>query len=138
MIDKLEQLLDILAKWIESIVPAARVDNNDSEGRRWFLKTAEYNKTLKLQDLREFTSRKDLNSEYARRYVEKSLKAKKGVSALKVEISALYSFNKCLVERHKGRMHFYRDDLSQKGARVMCSAGQAMGLFLEFKKNLDA
>jgi len=59
-----------------------------------------------------------------------------GISALKVEIGALYSFNKCFVQRYKGRMHYYRDDLSQKGARNMASCAQAQALLDEFEKNL--
>ena len=65
------------------------------------------------------------------------MKARKGISALKAEISALYSFDKCFIQRHKGRLHFYRDDLSQKGARNMYPVGMAVGLQEEFKQNLD-
>jgi hypothetical protein len=110
---------------------------NDDRGRTWFTKAAEYKDKLILKDLKKFTDRSELNSEFVSRYKEKKPKGRKGISALKVEISALYSFNKCFVQRHKGRIHFYRDDLSQKGARNMRSVGQAMGLFTEFKKNLD-
>lgn len=138
MITKLENLIDIFASWMEQSIPTARVTNKDAEGRDWFLRTAKYDKKLILEDLRNFTDREALNSDYSDRFKETSLKSRKGISALKVEISALYGFNKCFVQRYKGRMHYYRDDLSQKGARNMCSVGQAMGLFNEFKKNLDA
>lgn len=137
MIEDLDSLLKILAAWLEVSIPDGRVKTKDTEGRDWFLRAAKYDKTLKLSDLKNYTDRTALNTEYASRYKQTSTQSKKGVSALKVEISALYSFNKCFVQRYKGRMHFYRDDLSQKGARNMRSVGQAMGLLNEFKKNLD-
>jgi hypothetical protein len=92
---------------------------------------------LKLEDLKEATDRDTLNSNYEDRFNQDQVKSRKGISAIKLEISALYSFNKCFVQRHKGRIHFYRDDLSQKGVRNMRAAAQAMGVFNEFKKNLD-
>lgn len=138
MISKLEDLMKIFVDWLEVAIPGSRVNTKDAAGRSWFLKTAKYDKTLTLPDLRNFTDRNELNGQYADRFKTEELKGRKGISALKVEISALYGFNKCLVQRHKGRIHYYRDDLSQKGARNMCSVGQSMGLFDEFKKNLDA
>jgi len=137
MIKDLDALLKILAEWMEVSIPDGRIKTKDSAGRDWFLRAAKYDKTLKLEDLKNYTDREDLNTEYSSRYAQTATKGKKGVSALKVEISALYSFNKCFVQRYKGRMHFYRDDLSQKGARNMRAVGQAMGLLKEFKKNLD-
>jgi hypothetical protein len=137
MIKKLTELLDKIAPWFESIIPETRVLLNDSAGRRWILKTLGYDKSFKLEDLRTFVDRNDLNNEYVSRYKEESVKARKGISALKSEISALYSFDKCFIQRYKGRLHFYRDDLSQKGARNMYPVGAAIGLHEEFKQNLD-
>jgi hypothetical protein len=138
MITELKDLIQKLANWIEIAIPQARTLTKDAEGRDWFLRSVGYDKKLILEDLRNFTDRSNLNKQYDDRFKDTNLKSRKGISALKVEISALYSFNKCFVQRYKGRMHYYRDDLSQKGARTMCAAGQAMGLFSEFKKNLDA
>ena len=135
MFTTIKELLTKLANWHEKDIPNARL-KNDQNGRKWLLKTLDYQKTLKLEDLRKCTDRKELNKEYIKRYREPSVKAKKGVSAIKQEISALYGFNKCLVQRHKGRMHFYRDDLSQKGARTLASVGYAHVLFEAFKTNL--
>jgi len=122
---------------MQAEIPAGRVQENDSTGRSWFLSSIEYDKTLKLEDLRECTDRKELNSQFKERYQNKDVKSAKGVSALKVEISALYSFNKCFVQRYKGRMHYYRDDLSQKAVRNMASCAQAQALFDEFDKNMS-
>jgi len=137
MIATLDALMNLFAEWFETTIPNSRVNDKDSEGRTWCTKAVDYKDKLTLSDLKKFTDRKDLNKDYADRYKNTDVKSRKGISALKVEISALYGFNKCFVERHKGRLHFYRDDLSQKGARNMRAVGQAMGLFAEFKKNLD-
>jgi alpha-amylase/alpha-mannosidase (GH57 family) len=133
---KLEQLMKKIAPWFEKTIPEARL-SNDVEGRTWFMKDVQYTDTLKLEDLKKATDRESLNSDYKERFNQEKVKSRKGISAIKTEISALYSFNKCFVQRYKGRMHFYRDDLSQKGARNMRAAAQAMGVFNEFKKNLD-
>jgi hypothetical protein len=132
----LKELNDTLAKWFEDKIPDARL-SNDTEGREWITKAVEYSDKFTLEDLQKATDREQLNSEYIKRYKE-TKPERKGISALKVEVSALYSFNKCFVQRYKGRMHFYRDDLSQKGARNMHAVGKAMGLFGIFKKNLDS
>lgn len=137
MFTSLQQLLYKIIKWYEDYVPDRRKDTNDADGRKWFAKAIDYNEPFKLEKLRKITDREKLNTEYVKRFEEKDVQARKGISALKIEISALYSFNKCAVQRWKGRMHFYRDDLSQKGARNPVSVGQSYALFDEFKKNLD-
>jgi hypothetical protein len=136
-ITTLKKLATKLSEWIAKAIPDARVDSNDSSGRDWFLKKIEYEDKLTLEDLKEVTDRDDLNDEFRSRYKDLDPQSRKGISALKVEISALYSFNKSFVQRYKGRMHFYRDDLSQKGARNMVCVGQAMGMHNEFKQQLD-
>lgn len=132
----LEQLIKKIKDWFEKKIPEKRL-KNDTEGRDWMLDVLSYKKTLKLEDLRKFIDRETLNNEYVSRYEEVDIKSRKGISAIKVEISALYSFNKCFVQRYKGRMHFYRDDLSQKGKRNMRSVAQGMALLLNFKEKLD-
>lgn len=136
MIKKFGELLKKFEVWMQTEIPVGRVAENDATGRTWFLSSIEYTKTLKLQDLREFTDRSDLNREFVQRYLNADVKSAKGISALKVEISALYSFNKCFVQRYKGRLHYYRDDLSQKGIRNMASCAQAQSMFEEFDKNM--
>jgi hypothetical protein len=137
MFDSLESLLGEIASFFEEEIPSKRMAN-DSDGRKWFLAHIGYDKELKLAALRDITDRDQLNGLYSSRFDDTSVQSRKGISALKVEISALYSFQKCFVQRYKGRLHFYRDDLSQKGARLMHNTGRAYGLFNEFKKNLDA
>jgi hypothetical protein len=136
MITKFHKLLKKFGAWMQTDIPTGRVEENDATGRTWFLSSVEYKDTLKLKDLRGYTDRKSLNEEFTKRYLETDVQKAQGISALKVEIGALYSFNKCFVQRYKGRMHYYRDDLSQKGARNMASCAQAQALLDEFEKNL--
>jgi hypothetical protein len=136
MYKKIADALKDLAKQFEATIPAARL-KNDSAGRTWFLKAINYSKKLILEDLRKITDSEDLNKDYRTRYKDEDPKSRKGLSAIKAEVSMLYSFKKSFVQRYKGRLHFYRDDLSQKGARIMATAGQSHGLFELFKKNLD-
>jgi hypothetical protein len=137
MFDSLINLLQKLNSFFAVAIPSKRIGSNDGAGRQWFLEHIEYKGTLKLSSLRDITDRDELNGTFTDRYNDESVQSRKGVSALKTEISALYSFQKCFVQRYKGRLHFYRDDLSQKGARTMCATGSSYGLFNEFKKNLD-
>jgi hypothetical protein len=134
VISKFKKLVTKFETWMEKI-STARL-GNDVQGRSWFAKSIEYTNSFKLTDLRNITDREDLNSEYSSKYDGKDAKSKKGISAIKVEISALYSFQKCFVQRYKGRMHYYRDDLSQKGARNMGTVNQSLGILEEFKNNL--
>jgi hypothetical protein len=137
-IAELEELLKLLKTWIQEQIPRSREEANDALGRKWICKSLGYAKSFKLKDLQEATDRQELNALYVERFAEKDPKQRKGISALKTEISALYEFQKCFTSRYKGRMHFYRDDLSQKGKRNMSTVGRTYALFKEFKKNLDA
>lgn len=136
----IETLKDLLEKkypkWIEEKIPERRL-MNDYLGRPSFLKTIEYGGNLTQDTLRTFVNRSELNSEFKARYKVDEVEKRKGISALKTEISALYSFSKCFVQRYRSRMVYYKDDLSQKGARLPHTIGQAYGLFRAFKKYLD-
>jgi len=136
MIDTLKSLIEKFSEWILKSVPEKRL-KNDTKGRLWFTESIGYDKTFKVEDLRKVTNREELNSDYTSRYQVTDVKGRQGISAIKTEISALYSFNKCFVQRYKGRLQYYRDDLSQKGKRNMVVIKQALGAFQEFKKNLD-
>lgn len=135
--NSIEAILKTLNEWCTALIPTFRM-RNDVGGRPWYLDATEFQGPFKLEDLKNVTDRESLNSEFKARFFEKDVKSRKGISALKLEISAMYSYNKCFVQRYKGRLHYYRDDLSQKGARIMAAAGQSHGLFKEFKKNLDS
>jgi hypothetical protein len=136
-IKTLEELFDKLHPWFEENIPNAR-KQLDSEGRKWFLSILDWSQDLKESSLRKATDREQLNTDFRARYKEEDPQSKKGISAIKLEISQLYSFNKSLVLRHKSRLQCYRDDLSQKGARNMFNSWQSIAIFKEFKQNLDA
>lgn len=135
-IDKLDQLGEKMDELLTKTIVQQRL-SNDGEGRDWALKKLGYSQDLKVEQLKEHVTRDSQNGDYDSRYEIQDSKSRKGISALKVEISALYSFSKCFVQRYKGRMHYYRDDLSQKGKRNMTMVGKAIGLWEEFKENLD-
>lgn len=134
---KIDDLFKAIATWLEQEIVRVRLGSNDANGRPWFLKNIGYKDTLKLEDLRKATDRKPLNDKYKQRFLEKDVKSRKGISALKIEISGLYSFNKSFVQRYKGRMHFYRDDLAQKNKRNMCAVANSMGVFVAFRQEQD-
>ena len=136
MFNKLVQLISKIAPWYEKKIPEARL-SKDANGRPWFLKAIGYSDELKLEPLRKITDHESLNSLYASRYDEEKVKSRKGISALKTEISGLYSFRKCFVQRFKGRLHFYRDDTSQKAKRTLQCVGKSLGKFEKFKEKLD-
>jgi hypothetical protein len=135
-IETLDQIGQKMNQLLKETIVKKRM-SNDGDGREWALKKLDYSQQLKLEQLKEHVKRDTQNGDYAGRYEVKDSKSRKGISALKVEISALYSFSKCFVQRYKGRMHYYRDDLSQKGKRNMTMVGKAIGLWEEFKENLD-
>ncbi len=133
----LEELFNKVKTWFEEDIPQARL-RLDQQGRKWFLKAIDWNEDLTLKSLRKATDRQQLNQQFKERYKEDNPQAKKGISALKIEVGQLYSFNKSLVQRHKTRLQYYRDDLSQKGARNMYNLWQSYAVFKEFKQTLDS
>ena len=133
--DELKKLGEDLNKYFKDQITDTRVNSNDKRGRKWFLKSIDYKGKLTLKALRGLTKRSELNAKYLSRYAIKDIKARQGISAIKQEISALYSFNRSATQRYKGRLHHYRDDLSQKGARTTISLAKAINLFSIFKDN---
>lgn len=134
--DKLEQLLEKIKVWFEKDIPPRRLQN-DKPGRLWYTDSVGWGEDFKLEPLRKATDREGLNSEYVTRFKEEKPNARKGISALKLEISQLYSFNKCWVQRYKSRMQYYKDDLSQKRYRNMYNVWQSFAVFKTFKDKLD-
>ena len=136
MFKNLADFLAKLAALFETTIPTARLQN-DTVGRTWFLKGMGYDKTLKLEDLRTVCNTDDLNKLFTERIKVDDVKSRKGISAIKHEIGAMYSLKRGVVQRHKGRLAFYRDDLSQKGKRIPYTMGREQNLYNVFKKNLD-
>jgi hypothetical protein len=128
----LKELFEKIKKWYEDDIPDKR-EQNDKEGRRWYTDSIEWNKPLKVEDLKKATDRQQLNQEYVQRWKETKPAARKGISAHKLEISQLYSFNKTFVQRYKSRLRYYQDDTSQKKARIMFNVFQSHSIFDRFK-----
>lgn len=132
MITELKQLFDKIKGWYETEIPKRR-EQNDQPGRLWYTDHLPWDKPLKVQELKKATDRKPLNQEYVTRWKEDKPPARKGVSAHKLEISQLYSWNKTFVQRYKTRLHYYQDDTSFKSARVMYNVWQSYSIFDRFK-----
>jgi len=128
----LRELFEKIKKWYEEDIPDKR-EQNDKEGRRWYTDSLPWDKPLKVEDLKKATDRQQLNQEYVQRWKEEKPPARKGVSAHKLEISQLYSFNKTFVQRYKSRLRYYQDDTSQKKARIMFNVWQSFSIFDRFK-----
>jgi len=124
----LRELFEKIKKWYEEDIPDKR-EQNDKEGRRWYTDSLPWDKPLKVEDLKKATDRQQLNQEYVQRWKEEKPPARKGVSAHKLEISQLYSFNKTFVQRYKSRLRYYQDDTSQKKARIMFNVWQSFSIF---------
>jgi hypothetical protein len=134
--DKLKTLFETIKIWFEEDIPQRRLQL-DRPGRMWYVDSVGWGPDLKLESLRKATDRAALNAEYVARFKEENPKPRKGISALKTEISQLYSFNKCWVLRHKSRMLYYQDDLAQKNFRNMYNNWQSFAVFKTFKEKLD-
>jgi hypothetical protein len=131
----LEDLVKKIKTWVAVDTPKSMVEQG--KPRKWFLSSVEYTDTLKMEDMRKVTDREKLNSDYKDRFEETDPKSRKGISAIKLEISQLYSFNRCFIQRYQPRLQYYRADLSQKGARNIYNAWQSTAIFLKFKQKLD-
>lgn len=131
-VKELKELFQKIKKWYEEDIPDKR-EQNDQQGRRWYTDSLPWDKSLKVSDLKKATDRQQLNQEYVQRWKEKKPQSRKGVSAHKLEISQLYSFNKTFVQRYKSRLRYYQDDTSQKKARIMFNVWQSFSIFDRFK-----
>jgi hypothetical protein len=139
-ITTITDLHTLVAKWFETNIVQSRLTGDKS--RQWStgalaLPSAGAN-TMVQAALRAFIDRSDLNAEYNSQYNKKEISDKHDLVAIKVEISVLYSFLKCFVERHKTRLMFYRDDLSQKGARIMYNVKLSEEYHNQVKQELQA
>jgi hypothetical protein len=137
MYTSIDDLLGAVSTWMEDDIPAKRM-KNDSEGRPWFLKNIAYSGKLTPSDLQKVVGFSDLDRRFRSTYEVKDNKSRKGISAIKAEISMLYGFRRSFVERYKGRLQYYATDMGQKGHRNMAAVGLSIGIFSEFRSNLEA
>lgn len=135
--DNLDELLTKFVVWLQDEVTDNRVDG-DEKPRIWVLQALGFDKELTQENLRNFIDRTKLHTEFKKRYKERNIAKKKAGTAIELELAALYSFAKCLVERHKTRADYYRDDLSNKGVRIPTALGISSITLEEIKTEQDA
>jgi hypothetical protein len=137
MYSSIDSLLEAMSKWMEEEIPKKRL-SNDKDGRPSFLTSIGYSGKLDTSSLRGIVSLQELDNKFREVNSVTDNKSRKGISAIKAEISMLYSFKRSFVERYKGRMQYYATDMGQKGNRNMAAAGLSLGIFSEFRSNLEA
>jgi hypothetical protein len=128
MFKNITDYLNSLIKWFILGIPVDRL-NGDSTGRKWVANQIGYTKDLTLANLRTVTDRSSINDQISQRLQVQNADQKQGIHTLKIQLSTLYSFQKCFVARHKTRLQYYRDDLSQKAYRNMLAVQQSYSAF---------
>lgn len=135
MINSINDLYDKIFEWSEQNIPDGRVNENDSKGRKWLVDVFGIDD---LGNLDDFFAHDQLTQQYIDNYNETDPTAKKGISGYKVEIGFINSCHKCFDTRHKGRLQFYNNDLSQKGARTGYAHAQSLGMLKYLKQQIES
>lgn len=133
---KAETLFEKFREWTKDEIVDKRV-KNDEVGYQWVYKSLGFDKELKTTEYQKFFDRKDLNSEYKKRYNDTNPQSKKQYAWIQSEINLIYSFHKCFAMRNQTRLQFYRHDLSQKGKRTRAATNIALGKLKFFKEQAE-
>lgn len=133
---KAETLFEKFREWTKDEIVDKRV-KNDEVGYQWVYKSLGFDKELKITEYQKFFDRKDLNSEYKKRYNDTNPQSKKQYAWIQSEINLIYSFHKCFAMRNQTRLQFYRHDLSQKGKRTRAATNIALGKLKFFKEQAE-
>jgi hypothetical protein len=129
----IEDLIETYQKYVKDILVENRV-KNDEQGYEWTYKGLEYKDKLELKAFQKFFDRTDQNDKYVERFKEQETKQRKPTAWYQNEINMIYSFHKCFAMRNQTRLQYYRNDLSQKGARNYSSINNAIGKFLMYRE----
>lgn len=132
--DNWNDVLDKLVGWLQDEQADGRLENKD---RIWALKAFEFDQELTQENLRKFVDLSKLDKEIVKRMQELDNSKRKQTLTMKYELSQMYSFLKCLVERHKTRIQYYRDDLSNKGVRIPLMLGASQDSLENLRDNLE-
>jgi hypothetical protein len=89
---------------------------------------------LTQEEFRKHFDRKALNEDYVKKYKVKDIPTKEAIAFIKAEIDLIYGFHKAMVERHKTRLQFYREDAAMKRYHIWNSINIAYGKFLAEKR----
>lgn len=132
---RIKELFQNFHKWLTGTV-TKRLDN-DEAGYEWAYQELKYDKELKTKDYQEFFDRKELNSEFKKRFEEKNIGNKKQYGWYQSEINLIYSFHKCFAMRNQTRLQYYRHDMAQKGKRTDAATNIALGRFKFFRDRAE-
>lgn len=128
-----KDLIKDFLTWYKDTVVQKRIENGEV-GYDWCYKDINFDDELTIEAFQTFFDRQDKNDQYKQFYEQKSLDGKKAYAWLQHEINLIYSFHKCFAMRNHTRLQLYRNDLSQKGARVRSAVNIGLGKFL-YKKD---
>lgn len=121
----IDELLEKYKKWVETLVEH-RVEN-DEEGYRWVV--ADFSpEDLKYTTFFDLFERDDLNEKYTTNY-KLPAESKESYAFQQQEINMINSFHKGFAMRHKTRLQYYRNDLSQKDVHTYTAVNNAVGKF---------
>jgi hypothetical protein len=109
-------LLNSVIDWFKNVTKL-RLENKEV-GYSWVYKDIGYNLEPTVENHQKFFDRKDQNDEYLKQYNQIDITVKKPYIQDQVEINAIAGFHKCFAMRYNSRLQYYRNDLSQKGART--------------------
>jgi hypothetical protein len=132
---KVEDLIKKYHKWTDANVKS-RLTNAEN-GREWVYKNLEYTDDLTTKKYQDFFDRNDQNEEYHKRFINRNVPSKKPHGWYQNEINMIYGFHKCFAMRNATRLQYYRNDLSQKGARNLTAVNHAIGKFLFYKEHAE-
>lgn len=112
----IDELIPLFQSWQEKLVELRL--KNDENGRQWLNTAIGFSEPLTYDNIAKFFDRQVLNDEYVKRYEETDPNSKLPHTYVQAEIDIIYSFHKSFALRHKHRLGYYRDDLSQKGVHT--------------------
>ena len=110
---------------------------NAESNRSWVAKVIGFEDELTLKAMYEFFDRSVSNEEYVKRYDNPHTPSKKAYAAIQTDINLIYGYHKCFAMRHKTRMDYYRDDMSQKGAHTLSALRIGYAKHKAFRDRLE-
>jgi len=131
------ELFKNFQKWAKgNITDKYRIENKEM-GYQWVYKDLGYTDKLGLEQFQKFFDRKKQNETYVERYNNTDLPSRKSYMWQQNEINMIYSFHKCFAMRNMTRLQYYRNDMSQKGARTHSATNIALAKFLYLSEIQD-
>ena len=134
---RIKELVKKFHTWAkDQLIDTHRV-KNEEVGYNWVYKDLKYDDDLNIKAYQKFFDRAQLNAEYGKRYKVEDIPAKQQHAHYGAEISMIASFHKCFAMRNQTRLQYYRNDMSQKGARAFSAVNIALGKHLYLFEHAD-